>query len=322
MLRITCAGALALFGCLAGVANAQEGATDAPVASPPPAETAGPVVKKDAGSRVRLSIRAFGAYEFETDTDDGDASYSVGRAGGGATLAWSVSEALSLSFEVGYDYSDYNFDNFTDIVPVIDDNDPFDDFQLFSLSVSGLYRFDETWSLLLGGFARAGWETGADVSDAWTGGGYGAVGFRISENLSLGFGIGASSQHDDDAFVFPVITIRWQINEKLLLESQRLGARLTYTLAEDVDLYARAEYFRREYRLADHEGIDEGVFRDTRVPVGIGVEWRPVRGLVLGVEGGAMVYANLRFYDSSNDRVARTDSDIAPYVSVFLKYTF
>lgn len=302
---------LALVALVAGGARAQDLA-DVPASSP------------DQNQRppVTLSLHAFTAYEFEADTDDGDASYSVFRAGGDATIGWRASEALNLSFGIGYDVSDYSFDNFSDIVPAIDEDDPFDEFHQFSFSVTGRYQLDPTWHVSLGGFARAGFETGADVGDSWTGGGFGAVGFRVGEDLTLGFGVGATSQHDDDPFVFPVITVNWQINEKLRLDSQKLGARLTYTLTDELDLFARAEYFRREYRLDEHEDIDSGVFRDARVPVGVGVEWRPLAGLTVGFEAGAMVYSELRFYDDDNDRVASTDADPTAYLALHLSYTF
>ena len=310
------------LGCLTGVASAQNGAGAEEGAGAEPVVAPAPTPDQQKTPAVRLSLEAFGGYEFESKTDDGDAAYSVFRAGGSVTLDWSTSESLSLSFGIGYDYADYDFDDFRDLVAGVDSDDPFDEFNLVSFSVSGLYQIDPTWSVLLGGFARAGWESGADVGDAWTGGGYGAVGFRLGETLSLGFGVGATTQHDDDAFVFPVITVSWRITEVLRLESQRLGARLTYTLNESVDLYARAEYFRREYRLSDHEVIGEGVFRDSRVPVGLGVDWRPIGGLTVGFEAGAMVYTELRFYNDDGDRVARTNADVSPYLALTLRYTF
>ncbi len=276
----------------------------------------------DAGPAVTFTLDSFAAYAFEADTDDGDASVSVFRAGGGVSAGWSATEALDLSFGVSYDYSNYDFEATPDILAPILEDDPFDEFHLVSFSGSGRYQLDTSWSVLLGGFARAGWESGADTADAWTGGGYGAVGFELGETLALGFGVGATTQHEDDPFVFPLITIQWQITERLRLENQRLGARLTYTATDEFDLYARIEYTRREYRLDDHPAIGDGVFRDERLPVGLGAEWRPIGGLSVALEAGAMVFTRIKFFDDDGDRVESTQVDPAAYLLLRLEYTF
>ena len=177
--------------------------------------------------------------------------------------------------------------------------------------------------MTLGGFSSASWESSADVGNAWSGGGFGVVGFRVSDRLSLGFGAGASSQLEDDPFVFPVVTIEWQITDRLRLENEMLGVRLTFEVNDRLDLYARGAYERREYRLDDgHALIGEGVFRDTRVPLGFGVSWRPVEGLDVGLEAGASLLTELEFETSGGREVEETDADAAPYIALRVRYSF
>ena len=53
-------------------------------------------------------------------------------------------------------------------------------------------------------------EDDASLSDSFTGGGIVGVSYRSSETFSIGVGLGVLSQIDDDAAIFPFITLNWQ----------------------------------------------------------------------------------------------------------------
>lgn len=271
---------------------------------------------------ISLSLRADASYAFRADLEDADASVARFLAGGGFTLGWQASKSLAFDFSADYEYADYDFEGGSNIIPGLG-NDPFDNFNTFSFGVSGTYLFSKQWFATLGGFANAGWESGADVADAWSGGGYVTVGLNVSDRLAIGAGVGASSQLEADPIVFPAIFVRWQIADQLRLESRRLGLRFTYTPVDELDLYIRANWERREYRLADdHAAISDGILRDTTIPVGVGLTWRPLRGLSLGVEGGALVYSKLKFRNDRGNTSFDSELDPGAYVKVFLEYSF
>ena len=271
---------------------------------------------------ISLSIKANSIYAFRTDLKDADASVSRFLVGGGVDLGWKASEKLSLSFGVDYEFADYDFNDGSNIIAGLGD-DPFDNFNTVGFGISGTYRFNTQWFWTLGGFANGGWEAGADVSDAWSGGGYTTVGLNVSDRLAVGIGVGASTQLESEPIVFPAIFVRWQINDQFRLASDRLGLRFSYTPIESVDVYLRANWERREYRLDDtHAKIDNGILRDTTVPVGIGVDWRPVGGLTVGFEAGALVYSKLKFRNDLGNTVTDSELDTGPYLRVMVEYKF
>lgn len=311
---------IVLVGLLALSSRAAIAQDDAKPQAEPPRETKQPAPPPP--SPVSLSLHAQSGYAFRADLKDADASVARFLAGGGMDLGWNVAKNLRLSFGADYEYADYDFNGGSNIIPGLAD-DPFDNFNTLRFSVSGTYRFTRRWFMTLGGLANAGWEAGASVADAWSGGGYATVGMNVSDHLAVGVGVGASSQLDADPIVFPAIFVRWQIDDQFRLETRRLGLRFTYTPIESLDVYLRANWERREYRLDDtHPKIDNGILRDTTVPVGVGLSWRPCDGLTVGCEVGAMVYSKLKFRNDRGNTVFDSELDPSAYVSVTVEYSF
>ena len=68
--------------------------------------------------------------------------------------------------------------------------------------------------------------------------------------------------------------------------------------------------------------MPDGVGRDWRLPVGVGLAWNPHPQVTLSLEGGAFVYSELTLDDSNGDEISQVEPDIAPFILAELRFSF
>ena len=306
------------FGAVAGVVLG-----GAALAQDPPSEVAPEVVGPASGSGWSLRLNGGGSYEFDADLD-GAGDVSVGRVVTGVEFGGPVGEKLRLSFGIEHEGSRYDFGGVGGLLPgIVDGDDLLEEAHTVGLSGRLVYLIDDTWSVIAGGGASWGWEDGADAGDGLTGRGFVSVGHRVSETLSLSYGVGIGSRLEDDVRVIPAIGVDWQIREDVRLSVRGLGGELVVGVEDDLDVKLFVAGALRSYRLADdHAALPDGVFNDTSVTVGVGVDWRPLRGLEVGVGVGAVVYRELELLDSSGDDLDTIETDPSLSVGVRVDYAF
>jgi hypothetical protein len=270
-----------------------------------------------------LSLTGEGMATTRADAKGRSASHTMTRGGVELEAFIPVTEKLFITASLDYRRTSYDFNDAQTLIPGTTTGDPFDDFNTVSVSVQPIFSLNRDWSLFTLAFASAGWEDGADVGESWRFGGVVGASYRFSEDLSLGFGIGATSQLEDDAFVIPFIRVDWQIAEKWRFETRGIEGILFYEATDELDVFFRAAYERAEFRLDNNrEVLPNGTKRDERLLVGLGVDWRPAQGLLLRVEAGAAAWQRFEYRDRSGGRVSNTESDPAAYVGVSLRFTF
>jgi len=311
------AWAIGVVAALAPSAPAQNDPTDLPGAQPVRA-----AANAESGP-VRLSVFGGGVAQFQADFQHSDATIATYRAHTGAVLSWRASEAVSLNFGITYEAAFYDITNGQDVFPTLGEDDPFGTLQSVAFAASGQWTFSDPWYAIGAGFATAGWESGADFSEAWVFGGFGGIGYKFSDRFTLALGAGGTTRLEDDPLVYPVIVVRWRATDHLLVESEGLGVRVTSTISDQFDAFFRAGYAGRSYRLdEDRSSEPNAALEDRSVFVGLGVAWKPIEGLEVALEAGAMVYRELELRDSSGDKVTEHEADIAPYIGLRVRYAF
>ncbi|TVQ77553.1 MAG: hypothetical protein EA380_07190 [Phycisphaeraceae bacterium] len=259
-----------------------------------------------------LSLKLHGAYrhEFQTEIKGSDAKFQVDRVNGGIGLGYRLSPELNLRGSFDYEYSDYRFKRADTLLPGVTSGNPFDPFHTLTVSAGLDYRLNEQWTISGTGFVRSAYEEGADFGDSMTGGGFGFVTYRFNSDLALGFGLGATSRLEDDALLLPVLFIQWRIDDQWSVRSDGLGARLNWAASPEFSVFLHAKYERDEWRLDDDRGdVSEGVLRDRRVPIGVGVDWRPIAGLTITGEVSVFVYRELEFLNDRGRSVVEEKTD-------------
>jgi hypothetical protein len=113
--------------------------------------------------------------------------------------------------------------------------------------------------------------------------------------------------------VYPIGGVEFKFADDLVVGTSgaqlgfnvRVGKKLTDELAVSVF----GGYQNREYRLDEDNLIPEGVLRDTRVPVGVELDYRPGENIVLRAAGGAVVWQETQIDDKDGDDVFEEAQD-------------
>lgn len=286
---------------------------------PDPAADLPAEVTNPARAAPTFTFTATGSLTDRADLDDGPGDLRVSRARLGVQAGFDLGERRSLALGIGVERSWYDFNDATDLDP---SGDPFGDVtdsELF-LRYSAPFNDSTSWfGLAAIGIAA---EDGADISDSFV---YtGSLGFitRASESFSWGLGILVRTQLEDDALVIPIPQIRWSIDDKWTLESQRAGLRLDYAYSESLSAGLQAEYVSRSYRLDDNGPIPDGMATDRRVPLSFYADYEPTPAFTIGAAIGASVYSNIELLDSGGNDLTDDDIDTALFFSLTARIRF
>lgn len=279
-----------------------------------PAEVAQP-----ARSAPTFTVTASGTLTDRADLDDGPGDLRISRARLGVEAGFDLGERRSFAVGLGAERSWYDFKNATALHA---SGDPFGDVtdaELYLRYNAPLNHNTNWFGLAAIGIAA---EDGADISDSliYTG----SLGFvtRASETFSWGVGILVRSQLEDDALVLPIPQIRWAIDDKWTLESQRAGLRLGYSHSDALSYGVQAEYVSRSYRLDDNGPIPDGMATDQRIPISVYAEYQPAPTFSIGAAIGASVYSNIELLDSSGNDINDDDVDTALFFSLNARIRF
>ena len=300
MMRLTMACTLA---ALAGTASAQD------------------VVPQGDEREAKLTLDIRGSYATETDFDD-EGEYSVGRFGAGLTYAMPVWDESTLTFGLDVVRSEYDF---TDAVNLGGGGDPMDGGTTFGLNVAIAHPIDDEFSFVGGVGVLFSGEDGADFGESAMAQGFAGVGWNVSEDLSLTLGLAVRDRLEDDARVIPLIGVEWQINDEfrlttsgagdVLAEPGGQGLGLVYSGYEDLDLVVGFSYSANEFRLDEDGPIADGVLRDDRFILGVGVAWEPSENISATFGIGSVIYSEIETLTDNGDSIGDEEADPAGFIT-------
>ena len=259
-------------------------------------------------------------HQFETDADGGGA-FSVGRGFGNATVGYAFDRRTALGFGVSYRHDSYDFGGSGPLAGL----DPWSD--VHELRLYGALRFGigERVDMFLNPQIAWSAETGAGFGDAFQAGAIAGATYTFSDRLRLGAGLGAFSEIEEDASVFPVLLVDWQVTDTLSLSTTpaitltrgptlnaiwRPIERWTFSLGGGYESY--------RFRLETEDRVGE----EEAFPVFAAVSYEPVDDLVMSLAVGASLAGELRLDDANGNRLARDDFDAAPFLGFRLRARF
>lgn len=319
-------------------ADSEAGVADTPTdtGERPVAETGATIL--DRGSRWSVSYDAGAAYQFEADygSEAGDAS--VLFAGGGLDVSYALDRQTRFSFGFEYMGAEWDFDDASGLSDELDAGDePFG--TLHSAGVSaGFARFTQSDWLFFGNVGvRSAFEAGADFEDSVTFSGVLGAGYRYNDNLSIGFGVAASTVMEDSELVLPILGFDWRISERWRLGSSGVLSRaadrsplsrgtsieLSYQATDEARLYLRSSFLSDDYRLdEDNEFNPGGVFRNTRINLTAGIDWEPSPAVAVRAFAGASLYQEIEFDNDGGREIADGEADPAPVVGLIAVFRY
>lgn len=309
----------ALFAGLVGTAAAM---AQAPPAQSQPSAQAQPAPPGAANTGpVHFSLSVRGDLAFNTNLSDLPGDVTVSRVGGNFGAVISVGDRSRLTLGFDYEHSNYDFHDATGFTSGSDS--PFNEINRETLSGNFYHQQTEQLGWLVGGSFVVAAEDGADLGRSLEGTVYGGVRYAITKNLRVGGGIYVGVPIEDNAYVWPLITLDWQINKQWSLSTEgRPGLTLSYALSDRWTLFAAAEYQYRDFRLDRHGPAPSGVGRDTRLPLMIGARFNANDQISFEGGLGAYFFQNLEVDNSGGNKLADSDLDAAPFVELKLNFRF
>ncbi len=257
-------------------------------------------------------------HQFETDIDGGG-EFSVDRffVQGGVTYSPQIRRSISLALGYGYDGYDFSgsgrFGAFQ----------PWSHINSYRISTPVRWGFGEKWTLFFIPTLRFTAESGADLDDAAQGGGFAGFSYQFNDRLTLGPGIGALTQIEDSASVFPVILIDWKITDRLSLKTGRgtgatlgPGLVLDWRASEKWSLSLGGRYERLRFRLDDRGLEPKGVGEDRAFPIFGGINYSYSRRFQMSLVGGVEVGGKLSLNDRDGNEIVKESHDPAPFIGL------
>lgn len=274
---------------------------------------------------LSLSIYANASYSADTDFDRdiGELQLSEYHAGINALIKPESGGSLSLTFDAGL--LDYDITPATTSVPgdAASIGSEFDD--IYTLSLIGIYsnRFNDETGWFVGGGVLAGYESDADFGDSLDWLVTAGVSHKLSENLDIGLGVAVKSRLDDGVLIIPVPQIRYTIDERWSIESQRAGLRLNYKSSENLSYGIMGEYSTVSFRLDDsHALAPEAMATHRRIPVAIYALYKPQAQIEISGQVGAAFAGQLEILDTNGDGITKQDIDTAVFGSLNVSFRF
>jgi hypothetical protein len=267
------------------------------------------------GGQTVFNVTGGAMHQSETDLSDSDGAFAVDRWFFGLGLDYGWSQRDSIGFSVGAGKSIYEFNDLTGF----GGGDPWGTVEDSRISVTWRFGFGETGTVILIPTARFNGEKDASTGDSSTYGLFAAATWRISEDLTIGPGVGVFSRLEDGSRVFPILAIDWNITERFSLStgrglaaSQGPGLTLGYQLNEDWSLGLAARYEDVEFRLDDKGAAPGGVGRDQSIPLVFMGTLEPNKKLRFSVFAGIELNGTLKLKNSMGDAIEESDYDPAP----------
>jgi hypothetical protein len=265
-------------------------------------------------------------HQFQSDTDKGG-DFSVTRLNGTLSLKTDLAADLHLALRFSYGFDHYDFGGAP--FGALGGGDPWQDIHTLGAGAILTYDFSTTWGFFGGPIVQFARESEADWGDSVIGGGVIGATYKLSDNLTVGGGVWAVTQIEDDPRVFPIIVLHWKLTDSLRLSNQttanaagRTGIELIWSVGRHWDLaIGVAKYFSR-FRLDDDGVAPDGVGQDESLPVWFRASCDITDHIRIDALAGLNAFGELRLEDSSGHKIADTDYDAAPFVGVFATVRF
>jgi hypothetical protein len=269
--------------------------------------------------------------QFKTDTDGGD-SFEVWQIGLGGEFGGPINESILLGIRGGYRYTDYDFRLDKNSPPDYGSNrlprDPWGGINSFQIVPSGTILVGSRFSVIAAVPINWAAETGS-TRNAFAAGISAIVRWQILDNLRIGVGIGVTSQLEENAETFPIVSLDWQITDALQFQTegswlQGGNAVLLWGANRSIRLTFSAGYERNRFRMDDNGSQTDrnGVGEVTAVPLDVGLRFRLYEGAYFDFRLGLAVAGKLRVENDNGRKLYDRSYDPAPRIGLALNLPF
>lgn len=272
------------------------------------------------------TFRIFGGAQhlIETDIDDGS-NYDVTRVFGGVAARFIASDELSIGANIRIGYSAYNFSGDTGFGTL----NPWDDVVFIRGGVSANYVLSKDVSVLGGGIFEIAGDPDADIGDSITGGGFAAISYKVSNDLTVGGGLGVTSAIADRAMVFPIIVLDWKLSNNWRvsstyaeLASNFQGVELIWEGGNGLSAAAGFGFSDRRFRLDDSSTVPDGVGEEFSLPLWVRATYEPDAQTLLSLYFAIPLDGEITVTNNAGVVLSRQDFDPNLVVGGLISFRF
>ena len=269
--------------------------------------------------------------EFETKSDSGD-EFHAWRTGITGEFGGPINESILVNFGTRYSHSKYDFNlDFgspatygTTRLP----RDPWNSLNTIDFLPSTTVLVGENVAVVAAlpiryagesGTGRNGFAAGISALLRW----------QINDALSVGIGLGVTSQLEKNAETFPIVALKWRIDEGVTLMTEGdwfQGGRTTllWGTSDSIRFTLSAGYERVRFRLDDNGTTADtnGIGEITTIPVELGVRIRLMESAFLDVKTGVGIAGRLRVETDNGRKLYEQQFDPAPRVGLAITFPF
>ena len=300
-------------------ANAETATTPATTSNTSTTPPAPPEQKPD----INLKISGGYSHQFSTSIE-GSGSYTADRAYFGISSRYTLTETVTLSVGVAYEYDYYNFTGDSVFATAAWNN-------VETLGI--LPRFDiklnDHWSVGAAPVLQMSGESNASAGKTITGGALVNFRYAFDETHVLGLGLLAKGQLNNSVLVVPVPIVDWEIKKGLRISNVRgpeanpfVGLELVQELSTQFNAALGGAWEYRMFRLDDSAPLANGAGLEQQITLYGRLEWKPVPQFRVDFLAGAAVMNQLKLYDSSNNFIGSEDGGTSLVLGVFASYKF
>ncbi len=295
-------------------------ATNAGTATTPSTTPPAPPVEK---TDINLKISGGYSHQFNTAIE-GSGSYTADRAYFGISSRYTLTETVTLSVGVAYEYDYYKFTG----------NSVFATAAWNNVETLGILpRFDiklnDHWSVGAAPLLQMSGESSASAGKTITGGALVNFRYAFDQTHVLGLGLLAKGQLNNSVLVVPVPIVDWEIKKGLRISNVRgpeanpsVGLELVQELSTQFNAALGGAWEYRMFRLDDSAPLANGAGLEQQITLYGRLEWKPVPQFRVDFLAGAALMNQLKLYDSSNNFIGSEDGGTSLVLGVFARYKF
>ena len=250
----------------------------------------------------------------DTDLSNNNASFGVKRYFIEPSLAYAWDRRNSVGFAVGFGDSKYDFSSGAQV----GNQQPWGRIHDYRISVPIRFSPSERTDAIIIPSIRTNAESGASLSDGRTEGVLAGIGWRLSDTLFIGPGIGWFSELGGGSNAFPFIVIDWAITDRLslttgrgLAASQGPGLTLDYSLSEKWRLGITGRYEEIQFALDTDQASPVRYGEDKSLPLVLRVSYTPWPMTTVTAFLGGEFQGELSILDNNGNDLAKSEYDTA-----------
>ena len=199
-----------------------------------------------------------------------------------------------------------------------------------NLACPFFWKLNTDWTLFALPSVSFSLENGANLWESMSGGTILGASYQWTDRLAIGPGFGVFSQIEDDASLFPLIYLDWQLSDNLNLTTRPSGAivsgpglLLNWTISDQWSATIGVNYEKARFRIeGSSAAARNGVGEYRGIPIFTGISFQPGEHVRFNAFAGVRFANELRLENSSGATLIQRDSDPAPFFGAGVSLDF